>query len=153
MTKSGKPLFRFSAKLSILISSGGGFYWSRRGQECGDPDTCAFFDHFHRTTATHPVPARLRTATVPEPFTIILLRVALDPVRDSLDFVAVWIDRRLQDGWVIRILLVIAVVVMVIQVIQGRRSSETFGPLREKVRHLERRGPARWERDSESYDP
>jgi hypothetical protein len=62
----------------------------------------------------------------------------LDPVRDSLDdFVAVWIDRRLQERWVIRILLVIAVVMTVIQVIQGRRSSKTSGPLPEEVRHLE----------------
>jgi hypothetical protein len=108
---------------------------------CGDPDTYVFFDNFHPTTATHPIPARLRTATVPEPSTIILLRDALDPVRDPLDFVAVWIDQRLQNGWVIRILLVIAIVVIVIQVLQGRRSSETFGPLPEKVRHLERSNP------------
>ena len=43
--------------------------------------------NFHPTTAPHPIPARLRTATVPEPPTIILLGDALDPVRDSLDFV------------------------------------------------------------------
>jgi hypothetical protein len=62
----------------------------------------------------------------------------LDPVRDPLDFVAVWIGRRIQEGWVIRILLIIAVVVTVIQVIQGQRSSKTSGPLPEEVRHLER---------------
>jgi len=66
---------------------------------CDDPDTYVFFDSFHTTTATHAVPARLRTAIVPEPFTIILLCDALDPVRDSLDFVAVWIDQWLHDGW------------------------------------------------------
>jgi hypothetical protein len=49
-------------------------------------------------------------------------------------------------GGVIHILLVIAIVVVVIQVIQGRPSSGTFGPLPEKVRHLERRRSAKWER-------
>jgi hypothetical protein len=40
-------------------------------------------------------------------------------------------------GGVIHILLVIAIVVVVIQVIQGRRRAEPFGPLPDKVRYPE----------------
>jgi hypothetical protein len=45
-------------------------------------------------------------------------------------------------GGVIHILLVIAIVVVVIQVIQGRRRAEPFGTLPDKARYLGRRWSA-----------
>jgi len=104
---------------------------------CGDPDTYVFFDSFQPPTPTHSIPARLRTATVPEASAIILFCDAFDPVRDSLDLWLFGLISGYTMGGVIHILRVIAIVVMVIHVIRGRRSSETFGPLPEKVRHGE----------------
>ena len=49
-------------------------------------------------------------------------------------------------GGVIHILLVIAIVVVLIRVIQGRRPLQRFGPLPEKVRYLEGRWSAGRER-------
>ena len=45
-------------------------------------------------------------------------------------------------GGFIHVLLVIAIVVVLIRVIQGRRPFWRFGPLPEKVRYLERRSSA-----------